>query len=521
MSLATKLRTEVDIEIDDARYVQIARSIHRTHKNARLTIRKGSYLYDLYEDKNPQIRVKKSTQCGISEYLIVRSINRAMKSRSILYVLPTFLLKNQFVQERINKTLLFTHLYRMFQSQYTGRFAESMSIKQFGTGTVVYSGSNTANAFISYPADDIIIDELDECSQDFLYMAEERQSASTDKTTIKVGNPSYTNYGIDYEYEKTDKKEWFIPHECGHLIKPDFFKHVLTQLSDGRWAILDKTYRKGLKRDVWPICDKCGKPYDRHANGIWAASATSDMSGYHISKMFSTVVTVKELITRFEEGTKNDAAMQRFWNGDLGLSYTVSGAKIDRAMLDQCVKNYQMPSGSKSTCVAGIDIGLMNNVIVAEVLDNRRLRILHVGLCREVPDVLEILKRYNVKCFVVDALPETRMSKKMITNHRGGFMSFDNLAKSEMTVDKQNHVINCNRTMLLDAVKEYILREQVELPMNSASIDGFYEQMTSSTRVFDEAKQRYDWLHGSAADHYLFSFAYMLLANRMFLYANR
>jgi intein/homing endonuclease len=459
--------------------------------------------------------------CGVSEYLIVRSTKRAMNGKSILYLLPTFQLKNQFVQERVNKTVMFTGLYRLFQAQYTGKFAESLSIKQFGTGTIVYSGSNTPNAFISYPADDIIVDEVDQCDQDLLYMAEERQSASTDKTTIKVGNPTYSNYGIDYEFEKTDKKQWVIKHGCGHEFMPDFFRHVARKLDDGRFSLIDKAYRPGMKRDILAYCDKCNQPFDRHGKGRWVPQAISEISGYHISKMFSTSVTLKELLNRFEEGLKNDAALQRFYNGDLGLAYTIQGARIDRAMLDACVRPYNLPDGMKNPCIAGIDVGMTNNVMIAEILDDRRLRLVYAGTIKDGIDILRILKQFNVRCFVIDALPETRMSKKIISNHSGGFMAYYTVQKNEFTVGKKDRIISTDRTMALDAVKECLMREMIEFPQNAASIDGLYEQIGSSTRVFDNAKQKYDWLHGSAPDHYLHSSAYLLMANRLYLHANK
>jgi phage terminase large subunit GpA-like protein len=134
------------------------------------------------------------------------------------------------VKERIDKATLYSDYYRDLLGDAEKKFAESVSMKQFGKGVIAFVGSNTAVAFTSFAADDVIIDELDRCNRENIVMAPERQSASLDKTNVSVSNPTFLKLGIDYEFRKSDEKWWNIKAPCGHWVQPDFFKHVVRQV---------------------------------------------------------------------------------------------------------------------------------------------------------------------------------------------------------------------------------------------------------------------------------------------------
>jgi len=465
-----------------------------------------------------KIAIKKSTQCGISEYLIAKSIHWASKSKNILYILPTFSLKTQFVQERVDKTIRYTRLYRDFLNTKDEKGAESTSIKQFGSGTIVFSGSNTPTAFVSFPADKCIVDELDECAQEYIPMLEERQSASTDKSTILVGNPTIKGIGIDKVYNNSDCKEWYVKcSSCGKMIRPDFFKHVVTE-KDGAWILLDDKWERSMDRDIYPICDICHKPYDRFNIGEWIGYRESETSGYHVSKMFSTAILIKELAERFSEGLSNEIILQRFYNGDLGLSYISTGAKIDSSMLDDCIdQTYTLPSLCETPCIAGIDVGSVFNIIIAEPLQKR---IVYIGELpvQDIAEIKDLFRQYSVRLFVIDALPETRIARQIIAKNKTGFMNYYSLSKNELTISVKDSIISTNRTVCLDAVKEAIILKEFALPANAKTIPGFYEQMTSSTRIYSDDKQTFSWVE-SGPDHYFHSWAYMLLAKKLLVMA--
>lgn len=495
---------------------------HKTHKGQRITFNNRSYLKDIYTDHSQYKVVMKSTQCGISEYLVAYSLARTIANRSLFYVLPTYQLMTRFVMNRFDKAVLQVPFYKEAMSNALGD-SDSTHMKHIGLGTIVFAGSNTPNAFVEYPADELIIDELDRCDQDNLEMAHERLSASLEKRTIKVSNPTFNEYGIDWEFQKSDRKYWHIPcSSCGEWITPDFHKHVVRQDDNGDYDVIDQDYDEMAGIDPRPICHMCHKPYDRFAIGEWVAETKSNVSGYHISKMFSSTNTIGELLTRFEKGLVNDTSMQRFYNGDLGLPYIAVGTKITTDTLNDCTDDYNMPyhSGVNVSSVMGVDVGKVFHIRVNNILPDGRLKAVFIGSVPNQEQVVEIAERYRVRVAVIDALPETRISKWIAARIPSMFLCYFQDVK-RMGIDLNTRQISIDRTELLDTVKEAIGDRKILLPKNAASINEYYDQMTASNRVLlddryqkltDRDKPRYAWIHGSKADHYFLAEGYAILA---------
>jgi hypothetical protein len=114
-------------------------------------------------------------------------------------------------------------------------------------------------------------------------------------------------------------------------------------------------------------------------------------------------------------------------------------------------------------------------------------------------------------------MPEGRASIKLIRRFKFGFMCYYVAGKKELTIDPVRCIINTLRTEAIDAVKEHLLLKNIIYPRNIKSIPGYYEQMTSSIRIYNEEGNKYTWEHGNAPDHYLHSCVYMILARRLFL----
>jgi hypothetical protein len=497
---------------------------HRNHKNERLTLRGHLYLRDIYTDESDVMALQKSTQCGISEWLIVTTFTECEAGRSVFYVLPTYDLKNRFVQNRFDTSVQYTSYYQqLIKNAGSQKSAESVSLKRIATGAVTFAGSNTPNPFTEFPADTYIVDEKDRCDMGNVVMGEERLSHAIHKKKIYVSNPTIPEFGISEDYDASDLKKWHIRcSNCDKWIVPDFLKHVVAQVDETRWRVLDKDWDSSnfitRLKDPMPICPHCNKPFDRFADGEWIPERKSFISGYHINKMFSSNNTLTEVLERFNKGLSNDTVMTRVYNGDLGLPFVAKGAKIDIEMLNQCIAQYQMSSGyTGGPCVMGIDVGTNLNITVGELLSNGMLKLVHASEePQEYEDVVALFRKFDIKCFVIDAHPEMRFSKKLVTNFVG-FMCTVNASSKELSVDANGKSISVMRTPALDAVKEAILLRNLILPSDIKNVAGFYDEMTCSVRIYNEEKDRYEWIHGNKPDHYFFSCAYLLLAKRMYL----
>ena len=488
---------------------------HKTHKNQHLTMAGHQYMKAILMDKTKHIVVMKSTQCGISECLIVLVIGETINGRSVFYVLPTYDIMGRFVSNRFEKSLAYTPYYKQFTKGGVTKKSDNKTLKDIGKGVISFAGSNTPVPFTEFPADTYVIDEKDQCHQDHIKMGKERLGHADDPRMIEVSNPTITDFAIDEAYAMSDKKLWSMRcSRCNEFIFPSFFDHVVREVEDQVYILRDKTFDKETGQSLLAICDKCERPFDRYSDGEWVYQQRSAISGYQISKIFSGKIPLSDLVFNFNRGLVNDFEMQRFYNSDLGLPFVQAGAKLTTNLLNSCIRNYNAPMFSDKKCVMGVDVGAVLHVRINEILEGDQRRAVFIGTVNELEDLFLLVKQYNVVCAVIDALPETRLAKTFAHSFKGGFRCFFGTAKRDILTPKEK-TVTVDRTQLLDTVKEEFILEKIYLPGNASSIDSYYDQMTASTRIYDEAKEMYRWEEGSKADHYFLTEGYCSLAFKL------
>ncbi len=500
----------------------VALNHHKTHTNKQMTLKNHYYLKDILTDKSRYRVYKKSTQGGVSECLIIISWSAAFQGKVVFYVLPTHQLMERFVSNRFEKSMSFSPFYR--EQRSTGNHKElsralidNRSLKDIGAGVINFAGSGSDVPFVEIPADWLIVDEADQCDPKRLEMGKERLGHSSDPHEIYVGNPTFVGSFLDSKFEESTKSRWNIHADCGHWIQMDFFKHVVDRIDENVFVLRDKDFDIESGMDVRPICDICGKPFDRFGIGEYVAEKSSHISGKQISRLFSGASPLIDLVSNFSQGLTNDYKMQRFYNSDLGESYTSAGAKITESMLDDLIRDYVMPDSSKGPCVAGIDVGSVLHMHICEVMSDGMLKTVFL---REVDggfdEVIDIFRTYHVEFFVIDSMPEIRLSRRLVRNWRGCDCNV-NATQREFNFNKETMTVSQIRTAFLDNVKESVLLQKFILPKNARTIPNYYDQMTASVRVFDEEKERFNWEHGTLPDHFMFATGYMLLAKRLFM----
>lgn len=495
---------------------------HRTHKREKIRFPGLWYLEGIYKDENPNIVLKKSTQSGISEMLIGKALHHSVIGLNVLYVLPTEILKARFVAGRVDKTLEAAPYYYEQQIRMN-----STSMKSFGDGIINFIGSNSPSGFTEFVANTVIMDEMDRCNQENLAMAVERQSQQTEKYMIKNSNPTIEGFAIDEEYNNSDMKVWLVDCDhCGHEFEFDFFKNIVRQIDDKDYVLRDKDFEWGSDRDIKVLCEKCDREVDRFKRGRWASRRKSNVSGYTISKIFSTKVTVREIVGRFMKGLKDETTLERFYNGDLGLAYSSSGAKVLPQVLDQCIRDFSRLDRCGQACIMGVDVGTNLNVVIGrlkETDEGQKIEIVFLGELRDESQIYDLHRLFNIVCSVFDSRPETRMVRRILANVKQAWMA-DYLTGSTSdgyNVDVKRY--STDRTTSMDGVKEAIMTEYVLLPRDAKSVKGFYEQMTAPTRVWQPISRngvatnegRYVWTEGGRPDHYYHAMNYMLMAKKL------
>jgi hypothetical protein len=487
----------------------LAAAVHRTHKNKPIDFNHYPYLKTIYEDSSQIMGVMKSTQCGLSEYVLVREIAKSFSGLNIFHVLPTDNLVSRFISERFDKSVNYTPRYKA--AMKNGK--DNVRMKQVGPGTISIVGSNSESSFTEFPADEGIIDEIDRCNQENVLMVKDRLANSEYRNRLTISNPTITDYGIHKLFKESKQYHWHIKcPKCSAWFTPDFFEHIVQREGDN-WFFKDMEWERSMKRDPYAIHD-CGWVIDRAASGEWvAAYPNAEASYYQISKMFTTRVTTRELTDSFSKGLDDDSAMMRFFNSDLGLPYTPKGSKLTKSELDAIVEEYTMPDVCSLPCVMGIDVGARLHVRINAILPDGSEHAVFIGTIAEKDEITALCTRYNIVCGVIDAMPEIRLARD-VSYTRQFFRCFYHSEKTTDKADPMKKVVGVNRTEILDEAARKIRERRIQYPRNAASIDDLYAHMTLLTRVFNDDRQEYQWI-GDGADHYMHAEAYATLARRI------
>jgi len=496
----------------------LARYVHRNEKGQSLDLRRcPALLAFLLDDARLKVAMK-AVQAGISELLFVSCFAKTLKGWMILYSLPTIELKNTVVANRIDKSLLIVPFYRRLLKEASGD-SDSRSLKHLAAGALKYVGSNSQTAFIEFAADMVVIDELDKSNQENVKLAPDRLDASPHKYLWKVGNPTFAKFGIHAEYLKSDQKQWHIRCcHCGEEQPLDWFKNVVEKTGEREYRLLDSEWMPRCGRDIKVLCRKCRGSLDRLSNGRWVAqNPGSEISGYHISQLFSPTKMIAEIYATFQAGLTDPTEMQRFFNSGLGLPYDAVGENVTAALLEaKCMRDYFMPSVAKG-CTMGVDVGSKLNVRISDYPDpdNPKVRrAVFIGTVENFEDLDKLVLRYGVEFCTVDSRPEARKAREFQERFPDIVWLCDYATNEKLdfwTVDEDLQTIRVDRTEVIDGMMSTILTGQNWLPKDFKSLRGgeYVEQMEAPKRKLiiehgsdgKPKKPRYVWSEGSQADH--------------------
>jgi hypothetical protein len=506
---------------------------HRTHKNKPLDFKNNPCMREVYADPSTDQTHIKSTQNGISEFLLALLFGLCLSGRNVFHVMPTIQLSARFVRERFDKTAVYTSLYHSRMSGSSSG-ADNVGMKQVGMGTTAFVGSNSPSSFTEFVADAYVIDEQDRCDESNVLMSEERLAASDLRMKIRSSNPTVTGRGIDLEYASTDQLEWHLRCDGGHYVLPDFFKHVVRQEDDGVYVVVDADWDPrslqsplGLP-DARLVCDRCGRFLDRRGEGRWIPlNPGAGRRGRRYTKLHTTNVTLNELLYRFSKAEGNDELMERFWNADLGRAYDAPGARVTSAMIDSCRGDWplgQVPADG--FLVVGVDVGTFFNVAVLHGrYGTPGLRLVDAFACRDAQEVKEAVVRYGARCLVIDGNPEPRTSRAITALMPAGSVGLLCYYAKGRHDQVSGDVVTVDRTSALDNVKAAFATGGLGLPSNVDAVDGFYDQVEASTRIYDpdlnNGEGGYRWVEGSRPDHYFHAVGYALIAARLLTMAGR
>ena len=480
-----------------------------TARGKPLDFVRHKHLIQLYKDQYPDIVYKKSGQAGLTERLITEALwlPDQFKENSIFYF-PTSGLVGDLVQERVDEPLNANdYLRSISRTNYDylkyRKVVDKVGLKKMSKGFVYFRGAQTTKQVKSVSGDCVFIDEIDEIDPVIIPYIDKRLLHSDRKWKRIASTPTYPNVGIDKIFGESDQHFCYL--KCTHC---------------GEWQVLDFFINVDQEKEML-VCKKChGKiiPWDCKLNWI-ANKPDSEKRGYSINQLYSPFCNIHDVIQNSKRTTEYE--IQQFYNQDLGLAYEPKGSKITEKDLDSCKRHYTCPAKSDEAFI-GIDVGRMLHYVIID-----KEKFLHCGEVKTFTEIEHIIDEFDIKCGVIDALPETRKAQELCNAFRGriyicyysGMKEVKDREWFKVSETDGEYKINTDRTISLDVSQNLIKKQKIKLPKNLELYPDFINHCKNLSRVIKkdstESNVKIEYIR-VGDDHLRHAFNYANIARHIF-----
>ncbi len=464
------------------------------------TYGRHEYLIEPYRDNHPHQVEEKAAQMGLTSKAMLRVAYGARYGgyRGILYLFPSKSDVTDFSKGRIDPLI-------DENPDTIGKWlkdTDAANIKRIWNAFLYLRGMRSRVGLKSIPVDLLILDELDEASQNAIDMAVERMAHSEFKEILKLSNPTLPDYGIDKAFQETDQRYWLLKCEkCGeYTCLEDTFPDCLTTVR-GR---------------VIRACQKCRSELNPSI-GQWVAKRPSitDKRGYHYSQLFSQFVDPTDILHQFRT-THN---LTDFYNLKIGVAYVEAENRLSvQEVLNLC-GNEGVVSEDPGPCFMGADQGKDLHVVIGKKYPQKAGQVIHLGIYKDWEELDRLMENFNVQRCVVDALPETRNARAFAERFEGKvFLNYYNEhQKGHYAWNEKELIVSCNRTESLDASHKEIMDHSMVLPKNCEIVQEFAKHLHNVAKRLEEDEEtgskRYVYVK-LGADHFRHAFNYEAMARQ-------
>lgn len=447
-----------------------------------------AFLLDILTDWNPRIVVKACAQVGKSVTFNLKTLFACSVFKwNIIYTMPTDEDVREFVGTKTNKIL------QSNQQVFKGIQTDNIERKDINGRSIFFKGTMSRSAAISTTADLLVHDEASRSNQEALNTYKSRTKDSKYKGRWLFSNPTTERDALDIEWQKSDKKEWCVTCEhCNvehHLVFPESINFET------------KSYQ----------CRMCKEPMtdDVRRGGRWVAqSPESDISGYHISHLISTKITASEVI----EDSEGD--QEYFYNFVLGEPYNPGDLTVSRTTILDLWTPKNLETGN---WYLGVDVGNIKHFVLGS-----EKGITKVGRFTEWQVLEDMMNFYKPK-LVIDALPDSTMSKYFVGKYRDALMWYpqENSSNPQTVVwwgenDKKG-IVYSHRDRSIDMLIDDMVQARflIGIPSNKEMLNYIkhFETLRRVKETNAKGIERYVWQSTTNEDHYCFATLYYRLAS--------
>lgn len=419
------------------------------------------YMVDIIDDDHPHQVWLKGSQLGFTVGAVLRAIDRCrfQYTRGLAYYFPTERDVGDFSRSRFKRIIDENECLQGLVKE-----TDSIGLRRVGSCYVYFRGANSSSAAKSIPADELVLDELDEMNPGNVEQIRHRlDAANRDEGARRtyLSTPTLPGFGIDSMFQDSDQHLWLI--RCAGCNAD---------------TCLEETFPECLVWDANGIaqvlCGKCREPLDRFpedpALARWVAKHPGKaVRGRWVSQLNSPTVPLDEILVDFEDAERT-GMWQHFWNHRIGKAYAEYDDALSEDLILECCNDQVMRPNAEGPCAAGADVGKRDlHYVVGERRSDELGQIVTYGRCSSFDDLADISKRYHVEVGVIDEMAETRKVREFKESHRewwGCWYVTDK--KGGYDWDHKKKLVNVGRTESLDASQHRLIRKKTRLPRPGA-----------------------------------------------------
>jgi hypothetical protein len=480
-----------------------------------------AYLKDFMTSPARHKVVRKATQGGFTLatilcvlHMLIHGLGKPI--RGILYLFPTADEVYGFSQSR------FAPLIRgntCISKHINTKDVNNAMLKRIGRSNLFFSGARATQsisglakesaALRSKPIDLTVYDEEDLMDPDIRAFAESRMEHSWLKGEIELSNPTIPEFGISKSFDKSDRRHWGYRCGCGVWTVP---------LLDYENCVHVDKEGKGFL-----ACKKCDRKLELD-EGQWVKpfGGDSEIAGWAWSHFENSFADPAEVIRRLEAST-DGTERQKIYNYKLGLPYIPVEDRLVVSDVYSCCGSDPIRTSSRGPCAMGVDVGNILHTVIGKNLGNNKHKILWMGEVKDFNELHDIAAKFSVESAVVDIGPEGHSVRAFQKGEPYVVFScrYQDRAKTVEKLDSDAGMLVVDKTSIFDQSRELFIKNRVELPRRSPSVETYAQQVCNAVRLREELNEgmvkrtHKQWVYRYRAlgdDHYRSATNYFMLA---------
>lgn len=453
-------------------------------KGEPISFKEHPFLIDPYCDLSREQVFKKGAQVGVSVMMTLKAIFMAKtRGLNVIYTLPSDDDVYEFVPTKVDKiTHANPELNNLLQT-------DKVETKQIGDRFIFFKGTRSKTAPIMTTADLLIHDEMDRSEQEIVKLYQSRVSRSQYKGRWILSNPSTAGNGVDVDWGRSDKKEWFFT--CQHC---------------GTEQTLTWENNVDIARRMF-VCSSCTKEIQR-TRGVWKPTGNGEISGWHMSQMMCPWITADELIKSLENNGR-----EYFNNFCLGEPFDVSDIKISSKLITDLWTPKELEAGDY---FLGVDSGKIKHYVLGT-----QEGLIKIGATEDWEDIEFLIKQYNPTT-VIDALPDLTAPQQIMEKYPKVWLNYYRPTEGQVEISKYGEgenagIVKTHRERAIDGLLDDMANGKMLISVPGEQLRPYISHWLTLRRIKEVNKdgiERYKWESSSGVDHWCHATVYYWIAKK-------